>query len=340
MPSRFRKDFPDTEGEDRGGVTPLDNNRRESHSRVQTRSSDTCPQECHVMKQNVQGITGEDKLDKTIDLMITRGIHGYFLQGIWLLRTSSRTIRGHLLLHHGMAKKPCHRVWSSRVVAIIIGPALLRAWEMAGKPPPITSASNSDFPGQMIGVTLCFSNRSNKKADTYHKRDKGRINIFLASIYHPLYHDDQNRFNQELESFYNTIPWNAKILAGQDVNSNIGVRSNIFRDVIGPIGINNRNAKGKDLLFLINSIKFRVLLTYFRQDNYTTWWSFNSTRYPHMLDKFICSQPLFRRVKDCKLVYIGMRSNHTTIPTSFKLTAIKFKLNDKLVVHIDWKLIG
>ena len=35
-----------------------------------------------------------------------------------------------------------------------------------------------------------------------------------------------------------------------------------------------------------------------------------------------------------------MRSNHTAILTSFKLTAIKFKVNENVVVHIDWKLIG
>ena len=132
---------------------------------------------------------------------------------------------------------------------------------MVGKPTPTTSASNSDFLGRMIGVTLCLSNRYNKKADTYHKRGRGSIKIFLIFIYHPVEHDDQKRFNKELESFYNAIPWNAKLLDVQDVNSNIGIRSKMFRDVIRPNGIDNRNAKGKDLLFLLNSIKFRVLLT-------------------------------------------------------------------------------
>ena len=35
-----------------------------------------------------------------------------------------------------------------------------------------------------------------------------------------------------------------------------------------------------------------------------------------------------------------MRSDHTAILTSFKITAIKFKVNEKVVAHIDWKLIG
>ena len=62
---------------------------------------------------------------------------------------------------------------------------------MAGKPPPITSSPNSDLPGRMIGVTLCFPNRSNKREDTFHKRGNGRIKIFLALIYHLVDHEDQ-----------------------------------------------------------------------------------------------------------------------------------------------------
>ena len=155
----------------------------------------------------------EYKLDKTIELMISRGIHRYYLQGKWILGAFSRLIQGHLLLHHGMAKKTCHKGQASSSVTLILGPALIQAWEMVGKPTPITSASNSDFPGRMIGVTLCFSNRSNKKADTCHKRGKVRINIFLASIYHPVDHEDQKRFNKELASFYNAIRWNVEILS-------------------------------------------------------------------------------------------------------------------------------
>ena len=41
--------------------------------------------------------------------MIKKGIHGYCLQETWLLGTFSKTIGGHLLLHHGMATKTCHR---------------------------------------------------------------------------------------------------------------------------------------------------------------------------------------------------------------------------------------
>ena len=202
-----------------------------------------------MKNQNVQGLTGGDKLKKTIEFMIKIGIHKYFLQETWLLGTFYRTFRGHLLLQHSMVTEPFHRGRASSGVAIILGPALLQAWDMAGKPPPITSDFKSNVPGRMIGVTLCLPKRSNKRADTYHKRGKGRINIFLASIYHPMDHEVQKRFIEELASFYNSIPQNAKLLAGQDINCNIRIRFNMFRNVIGPYSINNRNAKGKDLEF-------------------------------------------------------------------------------------------
>ena len=95
-----------------------------------------------------------------------------------------------------MVMKLCHRCRERSGVAIILGPPLLWAWDMAGKPPPIKSASNYDFPGRTIGINLCFLNRSNKRADTYHKRENGRIKISLASIYHTVDHENQKRFNE------------------------------------------------------------------------------------------------------------------------------------------------
>ena len=65
-------------------------------------------------------------------------------------------------------------------------------------------------------------------------------------------HYEQKRFNKELASSYNSNPKNSEVLAGQDVNTNIIVQSNIFIDVLGMHWLDNRNYKGKDLLFLPN----------------------------------------------------------------------------------------
>ena len=126
---------------------------------------------------------------------------------------------------------------------------------------------------------------------------KGRIKTFLSSIYHPVEHNAQKQLSEELESFYNTMTMNAELLSGQDINANIGVWSKISSDTIGSHGLDNRNAKVRDLIFLLKSIKFRVLLTYFNHSNYNIWQTFSSTTSPHILDNFICSQPFFRQVK-------------------------------------------
>ena len=131
-------------------------------------------------------------------MMLEWGIHGYCIQETWLLGSLSRTIRGHLLIHHGMTKNTSHRIRTSSGVAIILGPALIRACNIAMKPPLITSAINYKLPGWMIGVTLCLPNQSNKTFYRYRKRFRRKIKIFMDSIYHLVEHDDQKRFNEEL----------------------------------------------------------------------------------------------------------------------------------------------
>ena len=73
---------------------------------------------------------------------------------------------------------------------------------------------------------------------------------------------------------------------------------------------------------------------------YTIWRYFNYTGYPHMLNNFICYRPFFFRVKDRKVVNIGMRSDPTAIIATFKIIAIKLKVTEKVVAQINWKLIG
>ena len=140
-----------------------------------------------------------------------------------------------------MDKNTSQRGRASSGVSIILGPDLLKEWNMAGKPTPINSASNSDFLGRMIGVNLCFTNRPNKISDINHKKVRWTIKIFLSLIYHLVEHYYQKRYNEELASFYNTITINANRLSVQDVNANVGIQSKIFSDVLGQQGLDNRN---------------------------------------------------------------------------------------------------
>ena len=57
------------------------------------------------------------------------------------------------------------------------------------------------------------------------------------------------------------------------------------------------------------------------------------------LDNFICSWSFFCQVKYWKVVNIVIRRDNTSILTTFKMTAIKFKVNEKVVAQTDWKLI-
>ena len=66
-----------------------------------------------------------------------------------------------------------------------------------------------------------------------------------------------------------------------------------FSEVLETNGIDNINAKGKDFIFLLGANKFRLLILYFKHDNYVTWGSFNTNKTPHMLDNFICAKPFY-----------------------------------------------
>ena len=148
----------------------------------QSRPSDTCPHTCKVMCQNVNGLgtTSDDKLEKIVALMIDRKLNAYCLQETRQLGDYMTTIRGYTVFHHGMKEKPQRQGRTSAGVMIILCPELARAWTRAGKLEPITSSIDSKFPGQMIGLTLCFPNKSNRSTDTYHRKAKGVIKLFYV----------------------------------------------------------------------------------------------------------------------------------------------------------------
>ena len=68
------------------------------------------------------------------------------MQDTWLPGSFSTDIRGNLLFNHSMEKKAFHRCQRSSRVAIILGPVLIRACNMAGKLIPITSTKQLGLP--------------------------------------------------------------------------------------------------------------------------------------------------------------------------------------------------
>ena len=133
--------------------------------------------------------------------MIANGINVYCLQETWKLGTYNTTIQEHIICNHGVEEKSNRKGRICSGVAIILGTALIQSQTIAGKSLPITSSSNSEFPGRMTCVTLIFLKRSNISTCMYHQKAKFDIILFLCLIYHTVEHYDQNEFNEELDSF-------------------------------------------------------------------------------------------------------------------------------------------
>jgi hypothetical protein len=92
-------------------------------------------------------------------------------------------------------------------------------------------------------------------------------------------------FNDTLVDLLKIAPDKATLLLAHDINANVGVRgeSREFDDVLGPFGIDNRNDKGAAALNFLQSLKLRVMNTYYNHPHYCTW-SNKATGASHMLD--------------------------------------------------------
>ena len=67
------------------------------------------------------------------------------------------------------------------VVAIILSPIVVNAWRDAEAKPPITTHLQSKFAGRFLGLKPQFP-----RFDTFDRRVRGELKLFIASIYHPV----------------------------------------------------------------------------------------------------------------------------------------------------------
>ena len=109
--------------------------------------------------------------------------------------------------------------------------------------------------------------------------------------------------------------------------------------VTGIHGLNNRNKKGQNLLGVFNANNLRVVNSFFKKKNYTTWRSFCDKKSSHMLDVITCSTSFFKCVNDCGAVPDGVRSNHSAVQMVYLNRSIKFKSNFIERPIIEWKSI-
>ena len=126
---------------------------------------------------------------------------------------------------------------------------------------------------------------------------------------------------------------------GADINCNFDITSKRCSNTLVTQGINDRNIKRQELLYLYKMNNLRILLSYFKHNNYITYRSFDDKNSAHMLDNFICCDQLFRRISNCKVAKFWVRSDHTAIVTKFRLTSIKFNNEQQKSTVIDWEII-
>ena len=133
------------------------------------------------MNQNVNGLVRAWKMEALIKNMIANKIDAYLVQETWLPGDWEKEIRRYLVIHHNHDKdKKKKKGREKRGVAIILSPHFRKAFGKAGKPKPITTAQKGIHSGIFVGISLYFPN-----FDSYGKRVKGHLNLFIASIYHP-----------------------------------------------------------------------------------------------------------------------------------------------------------
>ena len=100
-----------------------------------------------------------------------------------------------------------------------------------------------------------------------------------------------------------------QLIGGHDVNEDLGVRKIMHKKVIRIDGIKNCNKKGRNLLGLFGANNLRLVNSFFKKRNYTTWRSFNKSRQPHMLDVITCSTSCFKYVNYCGATPNGVQSD-------------------------------
>ena len=143
--------------------------------------------------------------------------------------------------------------------------------------------------------------KSSRSTDTYHRKAKGVIKLFLCSIYNMYDIEEQKEFHNELNHFIKNRQKNLEILMGADINCNFDITSKRCSNTLVTQGINDRNIKRQELLYLYKMNNLRILLSYFKHNNYITYRSFDDKNSAHMLDNFICCDQLFRRISNCKV---------------------------------------
>ena len=177
------------------------------------------------------------------------------------LGSGSILVQGYIVLWHNQEERTIGA--KGRIpggVAIILSPTAVEAWRAAGSKPPITTPLDSSFFGRFIGVKLRYPqiNQSEKKV-------RGNLNLFIASIYHPVDEFKHTEFIDILSAIMSSVKKSSKFIGGHDVNANLVVRSKIYGKTLGPRGINNCNMKGRRILGFFSNNQLKVANSFYKK---------------------------------------------------------------------------
>ena len=122
-----------------------------------------------------------------------------------------------------------------------------------------------------------------------------------------------------------SLPKGVQFIGGHDVNANLGMQRLMHKKVIRIYGLKNRNKKGQNPLVIFGVNNLIVVNSFFKNQNYTIWRSYNKSTSPHMLDVITCSTSFFKCVNDCGAIPDGVQNNHFDIWMLFLNCSIKFR---------------
>jgi len=277
-----------------------------------------------------------DTIEATVNVMEEHNIDAYLVQetnmrGSWE-NLIERDSGSYLILHHNHDEDA-----NGRGVAIFLSPAFVMAYERAGRLEPVTTGATGQFCGRFIGIWISHPNY-----DSYGKRIRGDMKLFLASAHYPKSNTSVSymasdtlkyeQFTHELsELLLESEPYDknfAEILSdvqspydgpyrliGNNMNTNVGKRDcEEEESILGPYGNKGLvDAKGVLARRFLMSQNLRVLNTFFIQKA-------KGVEDSHLNGQNIMtsSLSLFKKVRNCQ-----SKSNVAAVVTDISFTSIK-----------------
>lgn len=287
--------------------------------------------------QNVCGLKQVDKLERLVQFSIEKCIDFMCLQETWLegrysidieaTKTASDEPTSCTFFHYGQEKQVNR---GSGGVGILLSKRGRDAWERAGSPDP-TYAPEINGVARAMEISLVFlDNRNNK------------VEYFVISAYHPdsgKSAEEHEEFINHLSDLYSTVPSNAIIISGEDVNASLSTSLYhcTFNEAIdgkaggiGPFGDSTPNERGRQTLESIQSHNLSVASSWFKKKRYNTFYSHLLQRHLQ-LDHFITSQTGRKSILDCGRANSPINSNHLPVRIKFRIASkIPPKGNERL----------